>query len=639
MFSNRHDAVLGALGTILILIVTAADYGLSGTLAIAVGHAAALLLAIAARRATLVLILATLATIAVAGVSAVDVLERAGAAAHLNHALALVMIWVTAVLIFRGHGASSRDSPARELLDTDEAWQAVFNQTFQFIAALDLDGKIVEANQTLRDYAGLTANEIKAMPIWLLPIFQNDSAAQERLQSAVSQASDGEFVRDEFVVSGVGDEQTVIDFSLKAIREEGGGIRQIIMEARDITEAHMQQEMLVQAQKMEAVGELTAGIAHDFNNLLTVIVGNLELLERRIKGNDRAQNRLDRAISAAFSGQALTQQLLAFSRRQSLHPVVINVNTLLNGMSQLYESLGEDVDISFDLAEDLPPSEVDPILLETALLNIGINARDAMPDGGELRFQTTLATFENTRFGGVSELPPGEYLCITISDNGEGMAPEIVSQVFDPFFTTKPEGQGTGLGLSMVYGFVKQSGGDITIYSEPGQGTTIRIYLPPTDKPLPLPETADERQGQGYDESDHYVLLVDDNEEVRDVVLGALQDIGCRVETASSGDAAIELIRSGREYDLIFTDMVMAGDTGGPDVARAARAVRSDIPIIFCSGFPRKMLRGKESSVEGAFFLAKPFHQATLVGTVNRALARSTRQTSNGQNGQGPADL
>ncbi|MEX2615453.1 MAG: ATP-binding protein [Alphaproteobacteria bacterium] len=586
------------------------------------------MLGLAAHRATAALVLATMATIGIAVVGAFDVMERAGAGAHINHALEIVLVWVVATLVFRSHGARETEKRVHEFLNTKEVWQAVFDQTFQFIAALDLNGKIVEANQTLRAYAGLSENEIQSMSIWLLPIFENDSAVQERLQTAVLRASEGNFVREEFVVHGVGGQQTTIDFSLKSIREEGGPIRQIIMEARDVTEARMQDEMLVHAQKMEAVGALTAGVAHDFNNLLTVIVGNLELLERRIQGNESAQKRLDRAISAAFSGQALTQQLLAFSRRQPLNPVVIDINTLLNGMNQLYETLGDDIDITFDLADDLPPTELDPILLETALLNIAINARDAMPEGGKLHFQTALSEFEDARQGGITEIPPGEYICLSISDTGEGISPDILSQVFDPFFTTKPEGHGTGLGLSMVYGFVKQSGGDVNIYSETGKGTTIRIFLPTTDKPLPargetwqIPERRDS-------EEDKLVLLVDDNDEVREVVLSALLDLGCRVETAASGDAAIELIRAGNEYDLIFTDMVMSGNSGGTDVARAARAARPNVPIIFCSGFPRKMLQGEEAAVEGAFFLAKPFHQAVLVGTVHRALARSARQSA-----------
>jgi PAS domain S-box-containing protein len=542
-----------------------------------------------------------------------------------NRGMAMIMVWVIAALVYYAGRSRPHEERPAELLAQEDIYQAVFNQTFQFVVALDAKGDIIEANQTLLDYAGLTAGEIRSVPVWMLPIFRNDSDIQDRLREAVERAGNGDFSRDEFVVSGIGDKCTVIDFSLKPIRGSDGATERMIMEARDITEARTQQEMLVQAQKMEAVGELTSGVAHDFNNLLTVIVGNLELVQNRIQGNENARDRLRRAIEAAFRGQALTQQLLAFSRRQSLNPTVIDVNILLRGMSQLYEALGEGVIIEFDLADALPPCEVDAALLETALLNIAINARDAMPNSGTIRFETAAVTLDDRYAGDLSDLPPGDYVCLAVSDTGDGMPEEIVSNVFDPFFTTKGDDQGTGLGLSMVYGFVKQSGGDVKIYSEVGKGTTICIYLPTTDKPLPEPaETAGGVKDNVLEGTN--VLLVDDDEEVRNMVLEALSEMGCAVESAEHGDAAIDLIRAGSKYDLIFTDMVMAGDPGGPDVARAARAAMPGVPVVFCSGFPRQTLSGEEASVEGAIFLAKPFHQGDLLKTIERALEQDRRE-------------
>ena len=283
-------------------------------------------------------------------------------------------------------------------------------------------------------------------------------------------------------------------------------------------------------------------------------------------------------------------------------------------MTHMYESLGDDIEIEFELDSNLPPCEVDPTLLETALLNIAINGRDAMPEGGVIRFQTASIVLDEAYHGEVAQLDPGTYVCLSVSDTGDGIPEEILPQVFDPFFTTKTEGEGTGLGLSMVY---------VKIYSEKGKGTTIRIYLPTTEKPLPEALVPDGKDASATGARGASVLLVDDDQEVRDIVLNALREIGCRVEAAENGDDAISLIRSGAEYDLIFTDMVMTGDAGGPDVARAARAVAPNIPVIFCSGYPRGALDGEEASIEGALFLSKPFHQDELVRILERALNRS----------------
>ena len=623
MFSNRRDIVVVALGAVMIGVVTVVDFTLSGNIAVSLVHAAVMLTGLAARDIAVTLLLATLGSLATVAAGALHMQETTEAATFVNRGMSLMALWIVAALVCFVRRSSVAGTQDRGIFEKDDITRAVFDQTFQFVAALDAKGNVIEANQTLRDYAGLTANEIRAMTIWLLPIFQTDPAAQERLQAAVSAAAAGHFIRDEFDVSGLGDEPTVIDLSLKPIRDEDGTVSQIIMEARDVTEARLQQEMLAQAQKMEAVGELTAGVAHDFNNLLTIIVGNLELLEKHLKGNPKAEDRVARAIRAAFRGQALTQQLLAFSRRQALDPAVLDVNTLLCGMSEMFKSLGDNVQIEFDLADDLPLCEVDPTLLETALLNIAINARDAMPDGGKLRFQTARTVFDDAYSGEVADLPAGDYICIAISDTGEGIDEDIISQVFDPFFTTKGVDDGTGLGLSMVYGFVRQSKGDVKIYSEKGKGTTVRLYLPATDKPLRMVEPATHNNVASKETRGKRVLLVEDDDEIRGVVSTALREIGCHVEVATSGDTAIELIRAGSEFDLIFSDVVMAGDANGPDVARAARAANPGLPVIFCSGFPRNTVQEDERSIEGTYFLGKPFQRDSLVEIVERALLRA----------------
>ncbi|MDX1484548.1 MAG: ATP-binding protein [Alphaproteobacteria bacterium] len=629
MAYKHHDTILLVLGTVLIVLVAIADHFLPHPFVVGFGHVGVVLLALLGRRAMPALALATLGTIAAVSTFFLKPAVGHDAAAVMNLGFVIAGIWIVAVLVYALRQLRTRPpgdiwQPGQE----ESFYRALFNRTFQFVAALDVDGNVIEANQTLRDYAGITANEIESMAIWMLPIFQDDPEVQDRLKEKVARAANGEFSRDEFVVSGIGEQTTVIDLSLKPIPLNDGSIGQIIMEARDVTEARTQQEMLVQAQKMEAVGELTAGVAHDFNNLLTVIAGNLELLEKRFKGDRRFLDRLRRASQAAFRGQSLTQQLLAFSRRQTLSPRAIDINTSLKAMSQIYEALGENISVTFDLASDLPHCEVDPSALEVALLNIAINARDAMPDGGTLSFATKSVVLDRDYEGEVADLPPGRYVCLTVSDTGEGMGKDVVGQAFDPFFTTKPEGQGTGLGLSMVYGFVKQSQGDVKIYSEVGKGTSIRIYLPTTDQPLT--DVRNERNGDGPEPvgDEVSVLFVEDDETVRETILDVLKDTAYDLDVAENGDQAIELINRGNRYDLLLTDVVMEGEAGGSDVARAARAAMPGVAVVFCSGFPRRNLQGEDAAVEGSLFLPKPFRNQELLEIMEKALARARRLPS-----------
>jgi CheY-like chemotaxis protein len=314
----------------------------------------------------------------------------------------------------------------------------------------------------------------------------------------------------------------------------------------------------------------------------------------------------------------------------------VDINTLLQQMSQLYDVLGDNITVEFELTENPIYCYADPNVLEVALLNIAINARDAMPDGGVIRFHTQRITLAENYQGKVSDLPPGSYICLAISDTGEGMSEDTVAHAFDPFFTTKPEGKGTGLGLSMVYGFVRQSGGDVKIYSEKGKGTTVRLYLPQTDKPPPEP--VEERPGRPPDLEHEKVsvLLVDDDETIRLTILDALAPYGYHIDIAANGDSAIELIRSGKTYDLVVTDVVMEGEAGGAEVAREARASIPDVAVVFCSGFPRQNLEGEDAAVDGAFFLPKPFHNQELIEMIEKALSRARRISGVGKEGSHP---
>lgn len=618
-YGHDIDLALFGVGVALVGAVAWADFVLPGAFAVCMVYAAVPLFGLSARRVRVAVGLALVATVAAGLVPLLSTSGHADMAAVANRAMALVAIWVGAVLIVYVRRHIRQGWRLTTFLDRDDIFQAVFNQTFQFVAALNLDGRIVEANQTLCDYTGLGASEIRGMALCDLPLFEGDEAARVRLHLAVNEAAAGNFVRDEYAVTRHGGKEAIIDLSLKPTRDENQAIRHIIMEARDVTETRTQQRMLVQAQKMEAVGELTAGIAHDFNNLLTVVAGNLELLERRLRGNAPALDRLRRALAASFRGQALTRQLLAFSRRQALHPAVIDVNGLLEGMSDIFASLSDGVSIEFDLADDLPHCEVDPNLLENALLNIAINGRDAMPNGGILLFRTSHAVLNGDLDGDTGYLGAGDYVCVSISDTGVGIPDEVLPQVFDPFFTTKDDGQGSGLGLSMVYGFVKQSGGDVRIQSEVGLGTTIHIYLPAMAVVSADPSWPAETRAPELPCTGKSILLVEDDRAVRDAILDSLQEIGCAVDTADSSNDAMSLLGVGGTYDLVITDMVIPGTYDGAQLGRAIRATDSRLPIIFCSGFPRRSFEGEDPEIEGAFFLLKPFRHDELISVVERA--------------------
>ncbi len=394
---------------------------------------------------------------------------------------------------------------------------------------------------------------------------------------------------------------------------------------RDITALREQQDALQraedslrQAQKMEAVGQLTGGIAHDFNNLLTGIIGGLELLEQRLAAGRGAEAAafLDVARNAADRAAALTHRLLAFSRRQALEPRPTDANGLVDGMAELVRrTVGPAIRLDIRLQPALWPTLCDPHQLENAILNLCINARDAMPGGGRLWIETS-----NTQLGAAAarerDMRPGDYVSVAVTDEGSGMPPEVVARAFDPFFTTKPIGQGTGLGLSMIYGFARQSGGQARIHSAPGQGTTVRLHLPrhhgapvPPPAPVPAPTPAPPAApGQA-------VLLVDDEPAVRALATAALSEAGYAVHTAAEAGAALAILRSAERIDLLVTDIGLPGGMSGLALADAARALRPALPVLFVTGYAGHNKDGAPLLPAGQPVLPKPF-------TMRAALAR-----------------
>jgi signal transduction histidine kinase/CheY-like chemotaxis protein len=377
---------------------------------------------------------------------------------------------------------------------------------------------------------------------------------------------------------------------------------------------------LVQAQKMEAVGQLTGGIAHDFNNLLTVVLGNIDLLSRKLNGDDRMQRQLSATRHAAERGQSLTQQLLAFSRRQHLQPQTLDVNTLVRQFEPLIRrAVGESIRLEVALCREPLVCEVDPAQLESALLNLAVNSRDAMPSGGTLAIALKHVAHDDDLVRQNRTASPGPWIVLSLEDSGVGMPKDVVDRAFEPFFTTKEPGKGSGLGLSRVYGFVRQSGGFVTLASTVGVGTRLSIYLPPSAKSLSEPVAGNQLLVASTARTGT-ILLVEDDSGVLALVIEMLNDLGYRVMTASDAHGALEIIRRGEPIDLILTDIVMPGGKTGVHLAAEARALRPDVKILLTSGYPGEALARHEPMDIEWPMIAKPFRQPELAARLQSLL-------------------
>ncbi len=396
--------------------------------------------------------------------------------------------------------------------------------------------------------------------------------------------------------------------------------------AFEVAERMKAEEALRQAQKMEAIGQLTGGIAHDFNNLLTIIIGNIEMLQRRLPENaGRLRRAADSAMQGARRAAILTQRLLAFSRRQPLDPKPVDVNKLVAEMSELLRrTLGEATSLETVLAGGLWRTQADPNQLENAILNLAVNARDAMPDGGKLTIETANARLDEAYVAALAEpLPAGQYVLVAVSDTGTGMDRATMEKVFEPFFTTKEAGKGTGLGLSMVYGFVRQSQGHIRIYSEPGEGTTIKIYLPrllgADDEPLEAsPDVRVTVRGEG-----ETILVVEDEPALRQYTTETLRDLGYAILEAADGPTALDLVRRHPEIDLLFTDVVLTGGMNGRVLADEARRQHPGLRVLFTTGYTSNAIVHHGRLDPGVNLIGKPFTYADLAAKI-RAMIDSS---------------
>ena len=534
--------------------------------------------------------------------------------------------WVSApggeLIYATGRHVTGEKEAAIALERSQARLRTVFETSYQMQGLLALDGTVLDANATSLAVIDSTLADVVGRAFWETPWFTATPGMPEKVRAAVLAAADGENFREEISVNvAVG--LRSYDFSVRPIRDRHGTVIAIVPEAADTTEHRQAEEALRQSQKMEAVGQLTGGIAHDFNNLLTGITGSLELLQVRMaQGRVGEFNRyITAAQGASKRAAALTHRLLAFSRRQPLDPKAVDVNQLVGGMEELVRrTVGPAVRVEVTGAAGLWTTLADPNQLESALLNLCINARDAMPDGGRLMIETDNCRLDDNA-GRRRELPPGQYVALSVSDTGTGMTPDVAARAFDPFFTTKPIGQGTGLGLSMIYGFARQSGGQVRISSRPGRGTTVRLYLPrhvghadADDAPAKL--AAAPRAGRGQT-----VLVVDDEPTVRMLVSEVLEDLGYIVVEAADGEAGLRVLHSDARIDLLITDLGLPGGTNGRQVADAGRMLRPGLRVLFITGYTDSAAIGGGPLESGMHVLIKPFAMEALASRIKALIA------------------
>jgi two-component system CheB/CheR fusion protein len=527
---------------------------------------------------------------------------------------------VAGLLIVRlRHECRRRAAVEQELQESESRYRAIFETAVDAIIVSDQHGIIQEFSRAAEAMTGYRAAELigQNMRVLLPPAMRQEP---ERYTARYLWT-----IKELEVCRKDG---SVFPAHLSIAEWWAGGYRHFTGILRDLSAQHREQiertkleAQLHQAQKMEAIGNLTGGMAHDFNNMLGVIIGNIDLL-RDLKGEDSDIDELTReALDAAFRGADLTRRLLAFARQQPLRPQHVDVNELVSGITRLLRrTIGEDVEISLDLAPELWPVVVDPAQLEASLTNLATNARDAMADGGRLMIVTGNRTLDADYAAQHAEVVPGGYVMLEVSDTGSGMTSEVMHRIFEPFFTTKSRDKGTGLGLSMVFGFIKQSGGHIGVYSEPGIGTTFRLFLPRMSEDVPaVEESGATPLLHGRGES---VLVVEDNAALRRVVTRQLGELGYRVLAAENAAAGLELLDR-QSIDLLLTDIVMPGGINGRELARRARQRWPGIKIVFTSGFSEARLNGDGGPLAACTpLLSKPYRKEDLASAAREALDR-----------------
>ena len=488
------------------------------------------------------------------------------------------------------------------------------------IYMLDTEGRVSSWNTGAQRFKGYSAKEIMGEHFSRFYTEEDREAGVPR-RALETAKREGRFEAEGWRVRKDGSRfwaMVIID----PIRNEAGELIGYAKVTRDMSEKRAIEEQLRQSQKMEAVGQLTGGLAHDFNNLLTGISGSLELIQARIAQGRIAE--IDRYVMAAQGAvkraSALTHRLLAFSRRQTLDPKPTNVNRLLSDLEELIRrTVGPGIEVEVVGASGLWTTLVDPNQLENSVLNLCINARDAMPDGGKLTIETTNKWIDE-RAARSHDLPVGQYVSVCVTDTGTGMTPDVIAKAFDPFFTTKPIGEGTGLGLSMIYGFARQSGGQVRIYSEVGEGTTMCLYLPRHADEASVADDIERPSGVHASGEGEVVLVIDDDPTVRMLVSEVLADLGYAVIEAPDGPAGLRVLDSSARIDLLITDVGLPGGMNGRQVADAARVGRPGLKVLFITGYAENAAIGKGGLADGMYVVTKPFQMDMLAHRIREII-------------------
>ena len=520
-----------------------------------------------------------------------------------------------------GYAKITRDVTDRRRTAEQKAVQAaVFDHSPNAILVFGTDGRMIDVNKQTSELFGYPREAMLGQPSeMLMPTWYRDQHVARRDELFAHRKPLAKGCQMLFGRRADGSEFPM-DAVVAPIQHEAKTLGVAIL--RDMTERQMIEKQLRQSQKMEAVGQLTSGLAHDFNNLLAVAIGNLDLLADRLGDDQEARTLGQEALSACLRGAELTRKLLAFSRKQSLEATAVDINDLVRGTTQLIRrSIGEGIRIQMILSKKLWPVDTDPAQLESALINLAVNSRDAMPEGGTLTIETKNRQLDAPYAAINSELAPGDYVMLSVTDTGSGIAQEDIARVIEPFFTTKDVGKGSGLGLSMIYGFAKQSGGHLTIYSETGHGTTVSLYLPRGNAPLagaaplatPVAEPAARRE---------LILVVEDSAAIRKMVVAQMVELGYRTLEAADGASALDIIEAAPGIDLLFTDMVMPGGMSGVQLAEAAKQIRSGLRVLYTSGFTEASLsNGTAKAVARDQLISKPYRKYELAQKLHEALS------------------
>jgi len=530
-----------------------------------------------------------------------------------------------------GYGNITRDitdqiESARQLEASEAKLQTLVDTVLDTVVdgliIINASGQIQFYNPACEQLFGYSSREVNGQSVKMLipAAFPDDGAIEKYLTPG-----EREFIGfgREFIGRRKDGTTFPMELSVGAAKVDGGPI--LVGIIHDLTKRKETEERLIQAQRMETVGQLSGGIAHDFNNLLTVIVGNADTLSETLKARPDLKQLCDSIVSAGMRGAELTQRLLAFSRRQALKPVSVECNQLIEALQKmLRRTLREDIEIRTSFEKGSLVAYADVAQLESAIINLALNAQDAMPNGGHLTIAVGEAALDEAYHADQKDIQPGKYIVIAVTDDGVGMSPEVKRRVFEPFFTTKEVGKGSGLGLSMVYGFVKQSNGHIAIYSEPGLGTTVRMYLP-ADASGRAAAVQSSMADDAMPSGDETVLVTEDDPFVRSYAVACLEGLGYTVVTAGDSREAIARLADGANPDILFTDIVMPGGINGWELAQEARKIRPGLKVLLTSGYALDTLIASGRLSATMPILNKPYRRADLARSLREALDAPVR--------------